>query len=280
MTLQFHLQSARAWLGAAMLGAAFGVCGLVTGTGAAHAETACPTPPNYAAKCCPPQALPLDVPRPSDLHAVEEPMNVGEYKRKLTNYKCSGDYDKAIEAVYEPAIAYVEAHAGDVAKPALVLDIDETSLSNWPGLVTNDFSLIKDGPCDQSIPGACGIVSWQLHAKDEAIAPALKLFNAAKAKGVTVFFITGRCDVGPMREATIANLKAAGFDGWAELVLRPKESCAEKLDSVDEFKAPARGKIEEQGYTIIANVGDQWSDLNGGHSRQNFKVPNPYYFIK
>jgi predicted secreted acid phosphatase len=247
---------------------------------AVRAEIACPAPPDYAAKCCPPHPLSLEVPRPSDLHATDEPMNVGEYKRKLTNYKCSGDYEKAIEAVLTQAITFVEDHAARVEKPALVLDIDETSLSNWPGLVTNDFSLIKDGPCDQAIPGVCGLVSWQLHARDEAILPTLKLFNAAKANGVTVFFITGRCDVGPMREATVANLKAAGYDGWADLVLRPAESCAGKLDSVVAFKAPARAKIEEEGYTIIANVGDQWSDLDGGHAEQNYKVPNPYYFIK
>jgi len=247
---------------------------------AGRAEIACPAPPDYAAKCCPPQPLSLEVPRPSDLHDTSEPMNVGEYKRKLTNYKCSGDYDRAVESVLAEAITFVAEHAGDVTKPALVLDIDETSLSNWPGLVTNDFSLIKAGPCDQAIPGACGFVSWQLHARDEAIVPTLKLFNTAKAKGVAVFLITGRCDVGPMREATVRNLEAAGYDGWAELVLRPAESCAKTLDSVVEFKAPARAKIEADGYKIIANVGDQWSDLNGGHAEQNYKVPNPYYFIK
>jgi hypothetical protein len=59
---------------------------------------------------------------------------------------------------------------------------------------------------------------------------------------------------------------------------RPKD--CPKLDTVVEFKASARGTIEAQGYKIIANVGDQWSDLNGGHSEQNFKVPNPFYFIK
>jgi hypothetical protein len=59
-----------------------------------RAEIACPAPPDYAAKCCPAQPLSLEVPRPSDLHDTSEPMNVGEYKRKLTNYKCSGDYDR------------------------------------------------------------------------------------------------------------------------------------------------------------------------------------------
>jgi hypothetical protein len=33
------------------------------------------------------------------------------------------------------------------------------------------------------------------------------------------------------------------------------------------------------GHPIIANVGDQWSDLAGGHAAMDFKVPNPFYFI-
>ena len=179
----------------------------------------------------------------------------------------------------DQAIAFVEAHAASVEKPALVLDIDETSLSNWPGLVTNDFSLIKDGPCDQAIPGACGFVSWQLHARDEAILPTLKLFNAAKAEGVTGFFISGRCDVGPMREATVATSRRPDMTAGPTSVSAHRE-LRDEARQRREFKGRQRAKIEEEGYTIIANVGDQWSDLNGGHAAQNYKVPNPYDFIK
>jgi len=160
MRATFRAMRRHVTFGAVALGLA-----LAAPVDAGLAEIACPAPPDYAAKCCPPQPLSLEVPRPSDLHAVDEPMNVGEYKRKLTNYKCTGDYDRAVESVLAKAITFVEEHAASVEKPALVLDIDETSLSNWPGLVTNDFSLIKAGPCDQAIPGACGFVSWQLHAK-------------------------------------------------------------------------------------------------------------------
>jgi hypothetical protein len=78
--------------------------------------------------------LSLDVPQASDLQSVEGPMNLGEYKRKLTNYKCPGDYDKAVAEELDKAIAYVEQRASDVPKPALVLDIVETSLSNWPAM--------------------------------------------------------------------------------------------------------------------------------------------------
>jgi predicted secreted acid phosphatase len=251
-------------------------------TPSALAQGACGAPPHYAAKCCPPQALSLDVPQPSDLQSVEEPMNLGEYKRKLTNYKCSGDYDKAVAEELDKAIGYVEQHASDAPKAALVLDIDETSLSNWPARLTSDYAFIKKGTCDLTIDGACGLEAWQLYAKDEAIGPTLKLYSLTKDKGVEVFFITGRCDTGHMREATKANLKSAGYGlvDDCKLIMRSQESCDTKLDTVVAFKEPARGEIEKQGYKIIANVGDQWSDLNGGLSEQNFKVPNPFYFIK
>jgi hypothetical protein len=33
------------------------------------------------------------------------------------------------------------------------------------------------------------------------------------------------------------------------------------------------------GYTIIANMGDQFSDLEGGFSERTYKLPNPFYYI-
>ena len=52
--------------------------------------------------------------------------------------------------------------------------------------------------------------------------------------------------------------------------------------SVQEFKTTQRRKIrEEKHYTTIANVGDQYSDLNGPYdAERKFKVPNPFYFIQ
>ena len=45
------------------------------------------------------------------------------------------------------------------------------------------------------------------------------------------------------------------------------------------YKTWVRGEIEAQGYTIIANVGDQWSDLENGYAERVFKLPNPFYMI-
>jgi hypothetical protein len=40
--------------------------------------------------------------------------------------------------------------AGAVSRPALVLDIDETSLSNWANFKANNFGFIADGACEGS----------------------------------------------------------------------------------------------------------------------------------
>ena len=45
------------------------------------------------------------------------------------------------------------------------------------------------------------------------------------------------------------------------------------------FKAAARKQIQDNGYTIIANVGDQFSDLDENPGETQFHVPNPFYFL-
>jgi predicted secreted acid phosphatase len=204
---------------------------------------------------------------------IHQPANLGELKWELRKYQSGGDYDRDLAAVAAAARAYVEERAGQVAKPALVLDIDETSLSNWPEIIANDFGYIPAGDC-QLPNGPCGVRAWELSARAAAIAPTLALFNAAKAKGVSVFFITGRRE--DERAATERNLAGAGYRDWAGLVMRPAGSTT---PSATDFKAPERAKIEAEGYTIIANVGDQPSDLAGGHAERAFQLPNPFYRI-
>jgi acid phosphatase len=52
-----------------------------------------------------------------------------------------------------------------------------------------------------------------------------------------------------------------------------------QTDSAVDLKEPIREWIENNGYTIILNVGDQASDLFGGHAGKTFKLPNPFYVI-
>jgi len=201
------------------------------------------------------------------------PGNLGVLKQQITEYKRSGAYDRDVASVLSNAQAYVTRRAPLVRKPAIVLDIDETSLSNWPEIQANDYGRFTDGPCNLPA-GPCGSSSWVALAQAEAIQPTLALFRTAKTKGVSIFFITGRSEIA--REATEANLHKAGYDGWSALIMRPAGT---STPSAADYKAPERGKIAAQGYTIIANVGDQPSDLSGGNAERTYLVPNPFYRI-
>lgn len=212
-----------------------------------------------------------------DRHTLEptSPLNIGQLKFQLRDYRYCGGYDLDFAGKIAEVKLYVRQRALQVDKPALVLDIDETSLSNWLEIEQNDFAYIPGGLCSFQPGTACGDQEWELSARAEALKPTLDLFKTAKSWGVAVFFVTGRQDRVDLRGATETNLKRAGYDGWHELIMRPIASAG----SVSDYKSSARRAIEEQGYKIIANVGDQQSDLDGGFAEKTFRLPNPFYFI-
>jgi predicted secreted acid phosphatase len=45
------------------------------------------------------------------------------------------------------------------------------------------------------------------------------------------------------------------------------------------YKSGTRAYIESQGYDIVANFGDQFSDLLNGFADKTFKMPNPNYYL-
>jgi len=219
------------------------------------------------------QACPAPVPDHIPA-APPPPLNIGTIKDLLLEYH-QKYYDIDVAAVFDSAQKYIELNATQSKRPALVLDIDETSLTNWPNLLADNFGFVAGGSCDVLPAGPCGFNQWILKGNAKPIEPARKLFDAAKAKGVAVIFISARPD--SQRDITILNLDHAGFEGWTELRTRPDR---DDLLTVQEFKTAERTKVEAEGYTIIANVGDQNSDLEGEHSGCHFKVPNPFYFIR
>ena len=204
--------------------------------------------------------------------APEQPANVGDLKVEATQYYDSGAYLADLQAATEPAAEWIVQRAPEVARPAVVFDIDETALSNWEVIRANDFGRIG-GPC--SLPqGPCGWREWDLRGQSTLIPPTLHVFTTARDAGAAIFFITGRDD--GQRDATERNLAAVGYTGYTELVMEP---IGVGFSSAADFKAPQRARIEEQGYTIIANLGDQPSDLAGGHAERTFQLPNPFYRI-
>ena len=199
---------------------------------------------------------------------AKEPANLSEAKNALVKYHDSGEYERDIEKVAAEAMRYLklslEKGVPKGKKPAIILDIDETALSNYSDMVKLNF-----GGSMQHIQEA------EDKGTDPVIAPTLKLYRFAKDNKVAVFFITGRKE--SEREATVKNLEAVGYRDWDGLVLRGSQH---EHDSAVSYKSAERRKIEEQGYHIILNMGDQKSDITGTHTGKGFKLPGPFYLIK
>jgi hypothetical protein len=198
--------------------------------------------------------------------------NVYDTQRLVDEYIRGGRYDDDVARVVAGARAWLEERTKSAVKPAIVLDIDETSLSNWPAYRVNGWVRIVNGPCDLE-QGPCGLRAWQALSQSKAIAPTLSLARRARELNVAVFFITGRPE--NLREATERNLKDQGYE-WTAIILLPEGA---KFASASDFKASERRKLTEQGYTILLSLGDQESDLLGGYAERTFKLPNPVYYL-
>lgn len=211
----------------------------------------------------------LDIAILANISFAKEPENLHTAKEAAEFYHDSGEYDVDREAVAQEAISFLRKRIADnnrhkkPKKLAVVFDIDETSLSNYEILKSLDFAFLTDL-----------LVPEIEKANDPAINPTLKLNNYAKRKKVSIFFVTGRTE--NLRSATVENLEKAGYTEYVKLFMKPEDYSKK---SVIPYKSGSRMSIEEQGYHIVINIGDQWSDLAGGHSEKTFKLPNPYYYI-
>ncbi len=197
---------------------------------------------------------------------------VNALKSELREYhactcKC-GCYAKDLDLQADRAIAFLRTRAArrrPNEKLALVLDIDETTLSNWDQMSTANFEFnSKD------------FNAWVESAQAPAIPGTVRVYSEAQRLGVSVFFLTGRSD--SQRASTEANLRVRGFNTWQKLIMRSPEQ--KELIALA-YKSAERAKIVAAGYRIVLNIGDQWSDLRGDpEAEYSVKYPDPFYFIK
>jgi len=209
------------------------------------------------------------------LTAPSQPQNVGDAMIAAAAYHDAGDYDRDLALVAKQATAWIAERAPAATRPAVVFDIDETALANWEVIKRDNFGRPIPGSCNLALDGPCGWAAWDDLAADPAIEPTLETFKQAVSSKAAVFFITGRPE--NQRAATETNLADAGYAGYEKLYMVPDGA---KFGSAADFKAPVRAEIEAAGFDIIANIGDQPSDLFGGHAEKMFLLPNPFYRVK
>lgn len=193
------------------------------------------------------------------------PLNNPEVLQSLNKYFSSGEYIQEIETKALEAKSYLDQRlkktSGDSL--AIVFDIDETALSNLEALQRNNYSTNMEA-----------FTANYLFSTLPAIGPTLGLYNYAKRRNVKLFFITSRPNTPEVINATVRNLKQAGFADWEDLYLMPLE---DNNLTTAEFKKQSRQMIQNMGYTIVLNIGDQESDISGGVAEVAIKYPNPFY---
>jgi len=162
-------------------------------------------------------------------------------------------------------------------RPAVVFDVDDTTL--W----TYDM---EDGAMGFAFDPALQN-TWVKGKKFAAVPAMVKLEKKVKKAGCTVVGLTGRTkDQG---KATLKNLKKVGYKGFAKkrFFFKPKAGkkfpkylkCKKSCTTV-QFKSGTRKYLEKKRhFRIVANLGDQFSDLKGGHAKKKIKLPNPTYYL-
>ncbi|KAG8380036.1 hypothetical protein BUALT_Bualt07G0151800 [Buddleja alternifolia] len=186
------------------------------------------------------------------------------------NYMLGAQYRDDCEVVADAAVEYANSLqlAGD-GRDAWVFDIDETTLSNIPYYARSDVQF-------GAIPyNDTAFNEWVAEGAAPAIPAIRRLYKKLLSLGVKTIFLTGTAE--RFKDIRIANLNKAGYKDWDKLILRGE---ADRGLSAVEYKSKKRTELVNEGYRILGNVGDQWSDLIGANAgNRTFKVPDPMYYI-
>jgi phosphoglycolate phosphatase-like HAD superfamily hydrolase len=225
--------------------------------------------------------------------------NLGLVKTDITDdYADTGTAQPAPDSRYADDVAKVERRAANRlpklikhadAKPAVVVDVDDTSLSTYNYEALNDFGYNP------------AVNAKYIHETGmKAVFGMPQLLTAAAKRGVEVYYVTGRPTTdafgSTQRADTLRDLAAAGYPDVVpgHLFTRNKPNPPAYLRSCDkpdatpatycttvQYKSLTRRHIEHLagGQDIVANFGDQFSDLQGGYSDATYKLPNPMYFL-
>jgi predicted secreted acid phosphatase len=222
---------------------------------------------------------PTDVVAPGTDPSAEKPVTIHTFDR-------DGAYAHQVEGIAATAGRTLSTHDKQNAHKAILFDVDDTTLNTYSYEIFSNFVFNPATNADF------------VFAADPRVFPAVPgmvgLEQRAEAHGYTVFFLTGR----PLaqKQATVDNLEAAGYDvnpdrvftkdtttdsePWLASCLDHSFTPAKFVCTTIQYKSLTRQHIEQDlGWDIVANFGDQFSDLKGGFADSTYKIPNPMYFL-
>jgi hypothetical protein len=203
--------------------------------------------------------------------------------KTLHTFSADGAYADEVAGIATEAADALDKAAKQEKKfsgrPAILFDVDDTTLNTYDYEIYSNF--VFNPTTNAAFVNACSSTGCVF----PAVPHMVDLEQHAESKGYTVFFLTGRPIA--QRDGTMANLTDAGYDvDAANLYLKDASGatepwlspCAPTCTTI-QYKSLTRQHIESLGFDIVANFGDQFSDLTGGFADQTFKIPNPMYFL-
>jgi hypothetical protein len=227
--------------------------------------------------------------------------NIDVLRQQLRNYYgdplgtgtfgADSNYAKEATSVAESGERWISAPHHTEKTKAILLDVDDTSLATWNYEIASNWAF---NPATNA--------TFVLEQRFPAVPGMVELAKTAEREGYAIFFLTGRGAA--QEQATLGNLTADGVgvdagypkpttlsNGEDGLFTKPavanypdylKQACAGDPNgscTTIHYKSATRAHIESLGYDIVANFGDQFSDLKGGFADRTFKLPNPNYYL-
>lgn len=193
----------------------------------------------------------------------EELLNLTTAKDLVKNYYEDGQFNKELDKIVADAKKQFDK-VKLKTNSAVIFDVDDTVLLNYEGSKKMGYGYVKNM-----------VDEWVSTAQVPAIPQVKDLYDYLLQRNVKIIFLTGRFH--DEYEYTFQNLINEGFTTFDTLIVRRAEE--QKLPAV-EFKSNVRTALTQQGYDIIGNVGDQWTDLKGPYSGIKVKIPNYIYETK
>lgn len=191
------------------------------------------------------------------------PKNLSFAKQEIEEYYEKGHFERDVKIVVDKALSYFKSRICCNAQSAVVFDIDDTILWSYYDMKDINFGFVPKL-----------FHEWVLQAKTPLVPHVKRLYDFFVSRGCQIILLTGRRF--DEREATMKNLQDLGFHKIDLLIMRDEDELETK--AID-YKSEHRRLLEEKGYRIIATIGDQLSDLEGGYAHYKVKIPNYTYII-
>jgi hypothetical protein len=227
--------------------------------------------------------------------------NIDVLRQQLRNYygdplgsgtfSADSNYAREARSVAASGEHYLSRPHRTTRTRAVVLDVDDTTLATW------NYEVFSNWAYNPATNG-----TFVTEQRFPAVPGMVRTVRAAEREAYAVFYLTGR--PATQEQATLGNLTADGVGvdagypkpttlrgGEDGLFTKPavadypaylRTACAGDPNgscTTVHYKSATRAHIESLGYHIVANFGDQFSDLKGGYADRTFKLPNPNYFL-